>query len=119
MAEGILPGGGVAVLHVDRDLKDDDPDIQAGINIIFKAVEAPLRQIAINTSTEPGVVVEKVTTSKNKNFGYNAATREYGDMVEFGVIVPAKVEKTALQIVAAVHWEISVSSPVVTYASRG
>lgn len=102
VSEGILPGGGVASIHVNKNLTDKDKDIQSGIDIIFNAVEAPLRQIAKNTSVDDGVVVKEVMDSESKTFGYNAATQQYGDMLEFGVIVPAKVEKTALQNAASV-----------------
>lgn len=97
--EGILPGGGVAALHAIRnlDVSTGNDDFDAGIKIIIRAVEAPLRQIAINTGVDDGVVVDKITNNDDANFGFDARRREYGDLIEMGVIVPAKVERIALQ----------------------
>jgi chaperonin GroEL len=79
-----------------------DGDEQIGINIIRRACQEPLRQIIGNAGYEGAIVVEKVTTSSNVNFGFNAATEEYQDLVEAGVIDPAKVTRTALQNAASV-----------------
>lgn len=97
--EGILPGGGVAVLHCKDQLTIDydDEDELIGLNIVKRALEAPLRQLAINTGVDDGVVVDRVSSNDDFNFGYNAVTREYGDMIEFGIVVPTKVERIALQ----------------------
>ncbi len=102
--EGIVPGGGVALLRarsVVKTLKGDNHDQDAGIKLILKAIEAPLREIVANAGEEASVVVDKVVRGKG-NYGYNAATDEYGDMVEMGVLDPTKVTRTALQNAASV-----------------
>ena len=102
--EGIVPGGGVALLRA-RDavakVKGDNPDQDAGIKIVLRALEEPLREIVANAGDEPCVVVNKVLEGKG-NFGYNAQTGEYGDMVEMGVLDPTKVTRCALQNAASV-----------------
>jgi len=102
--EGIVPGGGVALVRASKALEGvkGDGDEQIGINIIRRACQEPLRQIIGNAGYEGAIVVEKVTTSENVNFGFNAATEEYQDLVEAGVIDPAKVTRTALQNAASV-----------------
>ncbi len=102
--EGIVAGGGVALLRARANiakLKGDNHDQDAGIKLILKAMEAPLREIVGNAGDEPSVVVDKVVRGKG-NYGYNAATGEYGDMVEMGVLDPTKVTRTALQNAASV-----------------
>ncbi|WP_027469340.1 chaperonin GroEL [Deefgea rivuli] len=102
--EGIVAGGGVALLRARStitELKGANADQDAGIKIVLRAIEAPLRQIVQNAGDEPSVVVAKVLEGKG-NFGYNAATGEYGDMVEMGVLDPAKVTRSALQHAASV-----------------
>ncbi|MBV8633582.1 MAG: chaperonin GroEL, partial [Burkholderiaceae bacterium] len=102
--EGIVPGGGVALLRARtavKGLKGDNHDQDAGIKIVLRAVEEPLRAIAANAGDEPSVVVAKVESGL-ENFGYNAATGEYGDLVEIGVIDPTKVTRTALQNAASI-----------------
>ncbi len=97
--EGIVPGGGVALLRARANLKNlkaDNPDQDAGINIVLRAVEEPLRQIVANAGDEPSVVVNRVVEGKG-NFGYNAATGDYGDLVSMGVLDPTKVTRCALQ----------------------
>ena len=102
--EGIVPGGGVALVRAAKALDGvkGDGDEQIGINIIRRACQEPLRQIIGNAGYEGAIVVEKVTSSTNINFGFNAATEEYQDLVEAGVIDPAKVTRTALQNAASV-----------------
>jgi len=102
--EGIVPGGGVALVRASKALDSlkGEGDEQIGINIIRRACQEPLRQIIGNAGYEGAIVVEKVTTSDNRNFGFNAATEEYQDLVEAGVIDPAKVTRTALQNAASV-----------------
>ncbi len=103
--EGIVPGGGVALLRAKAGVKDlvgDNHDQEAGIKIVLRAIEEPLRQIVINCGEEASVVVNKVMTEGNGNYGYNAATNAYGDMVEMGVLDPTKVTRTALQNAASV-----------------
>jgi chaperonin GroEL len=103
--EGIVAGGGVALLrarqNLAKDLKGDNPDQDAGIKIVLRALEEPIRQIAANAGDEPSVVVNKVLEGKG-NTGYNAATGEYGDLVEMGVLDPTKVTRYALQNAASV-----------------
>ncbi|MDR2690297.1 MAG: chaperonin GroEL [Azoarcus sp.] len=102
--EGIVPGGGVALLRARiqlATLKGDNHDQDAGIKIVLRALEQPLREIVANAGDEPSVVVNKVLEGKG-NYGYNAATGEYGDMVEQGVLDPTKVTRTALQNAASV-----------------
>ncbi len=102
--EGIVPGGGVALLRARaaiKDLKGSNHDQDAGIKIVLRALEEPLRAIAANAGDEPSVVVAKVEEGKG-NFGYNAATGEYADLVATGVIDPTKVTRTALQNAASV-----------------
>jgi len=102
--EGIVPGGGVALLRAKANisgLKGDNHDQDAGIKIILRAVEEPLRQIVINCGEEASVVVNKVAEGKG-NFGYNAGNSTYGDMMEMGVLDPTKVTRTALQNAASI-----------------
>ncbi|MDF3835218.1 chaperonin GroEL [Cupriavidus basilensis] len=102
--EGIVPGGGVALLRARAaiaGLTGDNADQNAGIKIVLRAMEEPLRQIVLNAGEEASVVVAKVIDGKG-NFGYNAASGEYGDLVEMGVLDPTKVTRTALQNAASV-----------------
>ncbi len=102
--EGIVPGGGVALLRTKEAIaavKGSNADQDAGIKLILRAIEAPLRTIVANAGEEPSVVVNNVINGKG-NFGYNAATGEYGDLVEQGVLDPTKVTRTALQNAASV-----------------
>ncbi len=103
--EGIVPGGGVALLRAKRAIKDlssDNSDVQAGIKIVLKALEAPIRQIAQNAGVDGSIVVGKVLDNKTKTFGFDAQTEEYKDLVEAGIIDPAKVVRVALQDAASV-----------------
>jgi chaperonin GroEL len=103
--EGIVPGGGVALLRAKQavlKLKDENSDIQAGINIVLKALEAPIRQIAENSGVEASIVVGRITDNKSQTFGFNAQTEEYGDMLQAGIVDPAKVVRAALQGAASV-----------------
>ncbi len=104
--EGIVPGGGVAFLRARRalegKLKGDNQDQEAGIKIVMRALEEPIRQIVENSGAEPSVVLNKVTEGKGVNYGYNAQTDEFGDLVEMGVIDPTKVARTALQNASSV-----------------
>jgi chaperonin GroEL len=101
--EGIVPGGGVALLRARASLtlKGDNADQEAGIKIVLRAIEEPLRMIVTNAGEEASVVVNKVLEGKG-NFGYNAANGTYGDMVEMGVLDPAKVTRSALQNAASI-----------------
>jgi len=100
-----VPGGGVALLRAKRavsTLKSDIDDVQAGINIVLKALEAPIRQIAENAGVEGSIVVGKINDSKSQTFGFNAQSEQYVDMIEAGIIDPAKVVRHALQDAASV-----------------
>jgi chaperonin GroEL len=103
--EGVVPGGGVALLRAKAavaKLKSDNPDEQAGINIVLKALESPIRQIVENAGGEGSIVVGKITDNKSQTFGFNAQNDEYVDMLEAGIVDPAKVVRTALQDAASV-----------------
>ena len=102
--EGIVPGGGVALLRASAALtvKGANADQQAGINLVKRALQEPVRQISNNAGDEGSVVVGKILENSSANFGYNAQTSEYGDMVAMGVVDPVKVVRTALQDAASV-----------------
>jgi chaperonin GroEL len=103
--EGIVPGGGIALLRAKAavaKLKVENPDIQAGINIVMKALEAPIRQIVENAGVEGSIVVNRIQENKSQTFGFNAQTEEYVDMLTAGIVDPAKVVRTALQDAASV-----------------
>ncbi len=103
--EGIVPGGGIALLKASKALEGltgDNADQTAGIAIIRRAIQAPIRQISENAGVEGSIVVGKVLENADKSFGFNAQTEEYGDLVAMGVIDPAKVVRTALQDAASV-----------------
>jgi chaperonin GroEL len=102
--EGVLPGGGVALLRTRArvgELQGANADQDAGIRIVLRALEEPLRQIVRNAGEEPPVVLQRVVEGEG-NFGYNAATGEYGDLVKMGVLDPCKVTRTALQNAASI-----------------
>ncbi|EDT40566.1 chaperonin GroEL [Burkholderia ambifaria] len=120
VAEGIVPGGGVALLRARStatSLKGANSDQDAGIQIVLRALEAPLRVIASNAGDEPSVVIAKVLEGKG-NFGYNAATGEYGDLVEAGVVDPTKVTRTALQNAASIAGLILTTDATVADAPK-
>ena len=103
--EGIVVGGGVALVQAGKSLeklKGGNPDQDAGIAIVRRAIEAPLRQIAENAGVDGAVVAGKVRESKDTSFGFNAQTEEYGDMFKYGVIDPAKVTRTAMEDASSV-----------------
>jgi chaperonin GroEL len=98
--EGIVPGGGVALLRAKKAvgrIQDENPDVQAGINIVLKALEAPIRQIAENAGVEGSIVVGKIVDEKSETYGFDAQAEKYVDMIEAGIVDPAKVVRTALQ----------------------
>jgi chaperonin GroEL len=102
--EGVLPGGGVALLRARahlQGLRGENPDQDAGIRIVLRALEDPLRQIVANGGDEPSVVLDRVMNGE-ANFGFNALTSEYGNMVEMGILDPCKVTRTALQNAASI-----------------
>ena len=103
--EGIVPGGGTALLRAKKavgKITSDNADIQAGINIVLKAIEAPIRQIAENAGVEGSIVVGRILESKSETFGFDAANDEYVDLIEKGIVDPAKVVRRALQDAASV-----------------
>src|SRR5215207_3051058 len=103
--EGIVPGGGVALLRAKKaiqGLTSENPDVQAGINIVLKALETPIRQIAQNSGVDGSIVVGKVLENTSDTFGFDAQTEEYKDLVQAGIIDPAKVVRVALQDAASV-----------------
>jgi chaperonin GroEL len=103
--EGIVPGGGTALLRAKKavgKLTNENPDVQAGINIVLKAIEAPIRQIAENAGVEGSIVVGKILESKSETFGFDAQNEEYVDLIEKGIVDPAKVVRRALQDAASV-----------------
>ncbi|AMN39905.1 chaperonin GroEL [Rhodoplanes sp. Z2-YC6860] len=103
--EGIVPGGGTALLRAKKavgKLTSDNADVQAGINIVLKAVEAPIRQIAENAGVEGSIVVGKIMESKSETFGFDAQNEEYVDLIDKGIVDPAKVVRRALQDAASV-----------------
>jgi chaperonin GroEL len=102
--EGVLPGGGVALLRARSGmaaLKGDNQEQDAGIKIVLRALEEPLRQIVHNAGGEPSVVLNNVLAGKG-GFGYNAATDQYGDLIEMGILDPTKVTRSALQNAASI-----------------
>ncbi|KVD99572.1 chaperonin GroEL [Burkholderia anthina] len=118
--EGIVPGGGVALLRARAalsDIRGANADQDAGIRIVLRALEAPLRVIAANAGDEPSVVISKVLEGKG-NFGYNAATGEYGDLVEAGVVDPTKVTRTALQNAASIASLVLTTDATVAQAPK-
>lgn len=102
--EGVVPGGGVALVRVASklaDMKGDNEDQNVGIKVALRAMEAPLRQIVANAGEEPSVIANRVREGSG-NFGYNAATEQYGDMIEMGILDPTKVTRSALQYAASI-----------------
>jgi chaperonin GroEL len=103
--EGIVPGGGVAFLRAQKALegvKFDIEDENIGVGIVKRALEEPMRQIVANAGQEGAVIVDKVRSNKATNYGYNAETEEYGDMIQMGVVDPTKVTRSALQNAASI-----------------
>ena len=114
--EGILPGGGVSTLSVLDCLAKvkTTGDEKVGVDIVRRAVIAPIKQIAKNAGLDGSIVAQKVIESKEANFGYDALRKEYGDMVKFGVIVPTKVERAALQNGASIASLLLTTDAIVT-----
>jgi chaperonin GroEL len=103
--EGIVPGGGVALLRAKAaigKLSDESADVQSGINIVLRALEAPIRQIAENSGVEGSIVVGKVLAEKSQSFGFDAQSEQYVDMLKAGIVDPAKVVRVALQDAASI-----------------
>jgi len=118
--EGIVAGGGVSVIRAARKVLDGvkkkaaNDDQSLGVEIIRRAVEAPIKQISENAGVDGSVVAQKVKESGELNFGYNALTHEYGDLVKMGVIVPTKVERTALQNAASISGLLLTTDAIVS-----
>lgn len=116
--EGIVPGGGVASLHAAKALAKHidslEGDIKTGMQIVMRALEEPLRQIAINAGVEGSVIVDKIKSQNDVNFGYDAAKNEYGDMVVKGIIDPTKVTRSALQNAASIASMLLTTESIVT-----
>jgi chaperonin GroEL len=119
--EGIVAGGGVALLRAKAavaKLKSENPDEQAGITIVLKALESPIRQIAENSGAEGSIVVGKVSEHKSQTWGFNAQTEEYVDMIDAGIVDPAKVVRTALQDSASVAGLLITTEAMVAEAPK-
>jgi len=119
--EGIVPGGGVALLRAKKavgKISNDNHDVQAGINIVLKALETPLRQIAENSGVEGSIVVGKIMENKSETFGFDAQKEEYVDMVENGIIDPAKVVRAALQDAASIAGLLVTTEAMVAEAPK-
>ncbi|HRY28953.1 MAG TPA: chaperonin GroEL [Elusimicrobiota bacterium] len=115
--EGIIPGGGVPLLRAQKALdgvKSADPDEQTGINIISRVLEDPIRTIAENAGMDGSIAVDKVRNSKDSNFGYNAESGEFGDLVKMGVVDPVKVTRSALQNAASISGLLLTTEVLVT-----
>jgi len=119
--EGIVPGGGIALLRAKiavAKLKSENPDVQAGINIVLKALEAPIRQIVENAGVEGSIVVNRIHENKSQTFGFNAQTEEYVDMLDAGIVDPAKVVRTALQDAASVAGLLITTEAMIAETSK-
>ena len=119
--EGVVPGGGVALVRAMNalsELRGDNDDQNAGMNILRRAMEAPLRQIVTNAGEEASVVVNEVKSGSG-NYGYNAATGEYGDMLEMGILDPAKVARSALENAASVAGLMLTTEVMITDLPQG
>jgi chaperonin GroEL len=115
--EGIVPGGGVALLRCVsalKGLKLENHDQQVGVDILKRALEEPIRQIINNTGLEPSVIVEKVKSSKDVNYGFDAGAEEYGDMLKLGIVDPTKVTRCALQNASSVASLMLTTSVMIT-----
>src|SRR5882724_11655411 len=119
--EGIVPGGGTALLRAKKavgKITSDNADVQAGINIVLKAIEAPIRQNAENAGVEGSIVVGKILESKSETFGFDAQNEEYVDLIEKGIVDPAKVVRRALQDAASVAGLLVTTEAMVAEAPK-
>jgi chaperonin GroEL len=119
--EGIVPGGGVALLRAKKAvgrITDSNPDVQAGINIVLKALESPTRQIAENAGVEGSIVVGKIMENKSETYGFDAQSEEYVDLVDSGIVDPAKVVRAALQDAASVAGLLVTTEAMVAEAPK-
>ena len=119
--EGIVPGGGVALLRAKSaigKLTNNNDDVQAGINIVLRAIEAPIRQIAENSGVEGSIVVSRVLANKSQSFGFDAQSEEYVDMLSAGIVDPAKVVRVALQDAASIAGLLITTEAMVAEAPK-
>jgi chaperonin GroEL len=119
--EGIVPGGGVALLRAKSaigKLTNANDDVQAGINIVLRAIEAPIRQIAENSGVEGSIVVSRVLANKSQSFGFDAQSEEYVDMLSAGIVDPAKVVRVALQDAASIAGLLITTEAMVAEAPK-
>src|SRR4051812_26009485 len=119
--EGIVPGGGVALLRAKaavQKLKNENSDVQAGINIVVKALEAPIRQIAENAGVEGSIVVGKITDNSSETYGFDAQSEQFVDLIQAGIIDPAKVVRAALQGAASVAGLLITTEAMVAEAPK-
>src|SRR6185369_4853147 len=119
--EGIVPGGGVALLRAKaavQKLKNENSDVQAGINIVLKALEAPIRQIAENAGVEGSIVVGKINDNNSETYGFDAQTEQFVDLIKAGIIDPAKVVRAALQDAASVAGLLITTEAMVAEAPK-
>src|SRR5919112_1150902 len=119
--EGIVPGGGVALLRAKaavQKLTTDNPDVKAGVQIVLRALEAPIRQIAENSGVEGSIVVGKINDNKSQTYGFNAQTEEFVDMLEAGIVDPVKVVRAALQDAASVAGLLITTEAMVAEAPK-
>src|SRR3712207_2897827 len=119
--EGIVPGGGVALLRAKaavQKLQSDNPDVKAGINIVLKALEAPIRQIAENSGVEGSIVVGKINDNNSDTFGFDAQTEQFVDMLQSGIVDPVKVVRVALQDAASVAGLLITTEAMVAEAPK-
>src|SRR5689334_15847446 len=119
--EGIVPGGGIALLRAKaavQKLKNENPEVQAGINIVSKALEAPIRQIAENAGVEGSIVVGKITENGSETYGFDAQSEQYVDMIQSGIIDPAKVVRAALQDAASIAGLLITTEAMVAEAPK-
>ena len=116
--EGIVPGGGTALVNASKAVAKLVPetsgDVRTGVNIVLRALEEPVRQIAMNAGVEGSLIVEKLKSKKSNTFGYDAAKDEYTDMFERGIIDPTKVTRSALQNAASVAAMVLTTESLVT-----
>jgi chaperonin GroEL (HSP60 family) len=115
--EGVVPGGGVALLrciNALNDIKTENHDQKVGVDIIKRALEEPIRQIVHNAGLEGSIIIEKVRSSKDTNYGFDAAKEEYGDLMKLGIIDPTKVTRSALQNAASVAALMLTTSVMIT-----
>jgi chaperonin GroEL len=119
--EGIVPGGGVALLRAKAavaKVTSDNADVRAGINIVLRALEAPIRQIAENSGVEGSIVVGKINDNSSDTFGFDAQSEQFVDLIQAGIVDPVKVVRVALQDAASVAGLLITTEAMVAEAPR-